>query len=72
MKISTIGIDLLHEFYSDPCRLSAQQDRSVKKIKRKETTPYLANLEPCLSGMGACGRSPAGPASFDPWGIRSS
>lgn len=55
MKITTVGLDIaksvFHLFAVD------QTGRLVKKkqLKRKQVLPYMANLEPCLIAMEACG-----------------
>jgi len=55
MKITTIGLDIAKSVF----HLFAvnQTGRFVKKkqLKRKQVLAYMANLEPCLIAMEACG-----------------
>ena len=55
MKITTIGIDLAKEVF----QIHGVDERGKaverKQLKRKDMAKYFANLEPCLSGMEACG-----------------
>jgi len=55
MKITTIGIDLAKTVF----QVHGVDERSKavlrKQVKRKDFVSFLANLEPCLIGMEACG-----------------
>ena len=55
MKITTIGLDIAKSIFH-LCAVN-KMGRLVKKkqLKRKQVLAYMANLEPCLIAMEACG-----------------
>ena len=67
-----IGIDLaknsVHVHGVDASGRSCV-DRKMKPVKLKES---LANLEPSVVGMVACGRPTSGAGTSWPWGMRRS
>ncbi len=55
MKITTMGIDLAKNVFQ--VHGVDERGKAVlrKQLKRKEVVGFLANLEPCVTGMEACG-----------------
>lgn len=55
MKVTTIGIDLAKNAFQVHGVDKSGHVAVRHAMKRDDMLPYFANLEPCLTGMEACG-----------------
>lgn len=63
MEITTIGIDLAKVVFQIHGVTEHGKAAVRKQLKRAEMAKYFANLEPCLTGMEACGGAVSIPPS---------
>jgi transposase len=57
MKIKTLGIDLAKSIFHLVGADERGEVKLRKRLRRKQVLAFLANLEPCLVGLEACGGS---------------
>jgi len=55
MKITTIGLDIAKSIFHLFAVNQMGRFEKKKQLKRKQVLSYMANLEPCLIAMEACG-----------------
>ena len=55
MKITTIGLDIAKTTFHFIAVTKTGHFVKKKQLKRKQVLPYMAQLEPCLIAMEACG-----------------